>query len=123
MQVKTNNHKMGPSRLNHGNQQCEYCQATDLEIKFALGPDCPNAPKIELWKLQRPLMSLGSMNNVLIYNEGRKAQGEVMFNDEAIARFFRPNEYKIFVRGWVAANGQVHVDPKDKVPEEEWPAW
>ncbi|NLS27966.1 hypothetical protein S2M10_29680 [Sphingomonas sp. S2M10] len=37
-------HKMGPSRVNHGNAQCVYCHATDLEIALALGPVCPNAP-------------------------------------------------------------------------------
>jgi len=34
-------HLMGPSRLNHGAQQCVNCLATDREIAFALGPDCP----------------------------------------------------------------------------------
>lgn len=37
-------HKMGPTRLNHGTLQCEYCHATDREIHFALGPNCPNTP-------------------------------------------------------------------------------
>lgn len=40
-------HVMGPSRLNHGNAQCVNCAATDLEIRLALGPDCPNAPAPE----------------------------------------------------------------------------
>jgi hypothetical protein len=39
-----NTHKMGPNTLNHGNQQCVYCKATDLEITHALGPLCPSAP-------------------------------------------------------------------------------
>lgn len=33
-------HVMGPSRLNHGNSQCRFCLATDLEIRYALGPHC-----------------------------------------------------------------------------------
>lgn len=39
-------HKMGPSRVNHGLSQCEYCHATDREIAFALGPVCPSAPTV-----------------------------------------------------------------------------
>jgi hypothetical protein len=39
------NHEWGPSRLNHGNQQCIHCHCTDLEAKFALGPECPKRDK------------------------------------------------------------------------------
>lgn len=34
-------HEWGPSRLNHGNQQCKNCNCTDLEARYALGDECP----------------------------------------------------------------------------------
>lgn len=35
---------MIPGGFGHGLSHCEYCSATDREIAFALGPNCPNAP-------------------------------------------------------------------------------
>ena len=40
-------HVYGPTRLNHGNAQCRYCLATDLEILYALDPNhCPQHEKV-----------------------------------------------------------------------------
>lgn len=33
-------HEWGPSRLNHGEQQCIHCHCTNREAALALGPVC-----------------------------------------------------------------------------------
>lgn len=38
-------HEWGPSRLNHGNQQCIHCHCTDLEALHALGQECKANPR------------------------------------------------------------------------------
>lgn len=115
------NHKMGPSGLNHGNLQCQYCKATDLEIKY-IGSTCPNAPDTQIWKLQRPLMSTGSMTEILIYNEDRSALGRIEVGQQWIDQYFGSSP-KIYVRGYQNEAGQLAFQPSDIIVPEEWPAW
>lgn len=117
------NHKMGKNALNHGNSQCEYCGGTDLEIVYALGTICPKAPDTQVFKIQRPLAAMDTMNKILIYNEDRSVIGEVPVTQDWLDAYFPEGSMKIYVDGFVDAAGVVHFEVTTILPEKRWPSW
>ena len=73
--------------------------------------------KTEIWKVQRPIVTNDPEPQVLIYNEDRSRQGSVPLTAE-IAQLFNDDEYKIFIHGTIAEDGQIEFEEP-----AEWQEW
>lgn len=86
------------------------------------GKDIP----VTIFKIQRPILSDGSLRNILIYDEDRKFQNQHTVSAEDIVEIFPDGSYKVFV------DAELIPEPDEQgyglqinhfIPEAEWPEW
>jgi hypothetical protein len=83
--------------------------------------DEPFEANLQVFKVQRPLMSTGSMTEILVYNEDRTIDSQTEIGPKAMKELFQEGEYKIFVRGKLWDDGRIYFH--EILADRDWPEW
>jgi hypothetical protein len=73
---------------------------------------------MEIFKVQKSIVTTKEHAQVLIYNEDRSIMGQFNLTDE-VDKLFNEDEYKIFVYGEVV-EGELIVNTHDRAPWQDW---